>query len=61
MEFEKRAKIMEKSWNFQISIWKNHGKKISHFIYQFINFWIALKDPRRALIKMVRYQNRMAW
>ena len=23
----KKAKIMEKSWNFKISIWKNHGKK----------------------------------
>ncbi len=27
MEFEKKAKIMEKSWKFKISIWKNHGKK----------------------------------
>ncbi len=26
MELEKKAKIMEKSWNFKISIWKNHGK-----------------------------------
>ena len=26
MEFEKKTKIMEKSWNFKISIWKNHGK-----------------------------------
>ena len=26
MEFEKKAKIMEKSWNFKIPIWKNHGK-----------------------------------
>ena len=29
MEFEKKAKITEKSWNFKISIWKNHGKKFS--------------------------------
>ena len=26
MEFEKKAKIMGKSWNFKIPIWKNHGK-----------------------------------
>ena len=26
MEFEKKAKIMEKSWNFKIPVWKNHGK-----------------------------------
>ncbi len=26
MEFEKKTKIMEKSWNFKISVWKNHGK-----------------------------------
>ncbi len=26
MEFEKKAKIMEKSWNFKISVWKYHGK-----------------------------------
>ncbi len=26
MEFEKKAQIMEKSWNLKISAWKNHGK-----------------------------------
>ncbi len=26
MEFEKKAKIMEKSWNFKIPLWKNHGE-----------------------------------
>ncbi len=25
MEIEKKAKIMEKSWNFKMSLWKNHG------------------------------------
>ncbi len=25
MEFNKKAKIMEKSWNFKIPLWKNHG------------------------------------
>ncbi len=25
-EFGKRANIMEKSWNFKIPLWKNHGK-----------------------------------
>ena len=25
MEFKKKAKIMEKSWNFKMSLWKNHG------------------------------------
>ncbi len=26
MEFEKKAKIMDKSWNFKIPLWKYHGK-----------------------------------
>ncbi len=30
MEFEKKAKIMEKSWIFKISLWKNHGEKNRH-------------------------------
>ncbi len=25
MEFQKKVNIMEKSWNFKISVWKNHG------------------------------------
>ncbi len=33
MDFEKKAKIMEKSWNFKISIWKNHGKKFWRFMH----------------------------
>ncbi len=25
MEFEKKDKVMEKSWNFKMPLWKNHG------------------------------------
>ncbi len=38
MEFEEKAKIMERSWNFKISIWKNHGKNFEPHAHYPKNF-----------------------
>ncbi len=51
---KKNAKIMEKSWNFKILIWKNHGKKILRCT-RIIQWWFNIQDVTISIVKLVLF------